>query len=724
MLLANQYPQLFNNHATVTGLSAAASLHQQQQQAALLAALQSAGLGGASQLQQSHQQVLNLTPPLGHGVGGLPFSTGGLTQQQQNPSLGQVRNDPRQHQPARNINVGTNGTTGSANSLPNLLVGAGSVTANTLQSLSAKKEKMSLSLAQLEAQISLLQENNQHIPQHLALLLAEARKKEEKRAAKRVANRKSACTSRARKKALVEEMTRVNIRLKRQAQILALLPDLVIAITEDGSITFTSAQVERVLDHKSSDLLHSSIEGLLLPASREPLRLLIEELVAKEKEIENARNDEDAKQKADGSDNDGSEESAKLVSEQSFGIEVVATKPSNKKSTMNKAESSNSDAISSKGVSSITVDSTQSDETSNKISNASVSSDKETNGVKRKRLGNASQATDRAVVEDRMSPSDDSFVARKASEALNRNVETHNAWMRKDKAFSHKDDVIGASVTANNAEARLSSLQHRPESSDSKTKENDDSPDLKMEADENSNSSDSLLGGVEDKQSGSEDSGYRVGSDSLPSREESGVSSADEASNNSDGLKRVRPLAPTCNLCLIRSNLSSVWCEVTFSVRSKTAVKEQEDVISVEEAPVSKNVNIKNLKNSVEKEIEEEENTPEMEILLCFRPIREGGKVSEDLRFDPSKKVQVEKPTKQDAVTAVVSKGSDPSISTAENSKNSGSEDKAVQPLRQALPTNDLTKTMKSNTATTESEEQSVVESLMLMSNKTNNNPQ
>lgn len=93
----------------------------------------------------------------------------------------------------------------------------------------------------------MLRDTNQTIPQSVAMLLADARRKEDKRSAKRVANRKSACTSRARKKALVEEMTRTNARLKRQAMILALLPDLVIAITIGGEITFCSAQVSLVV---------------------------------------------------------------------------------------------------------------------------------------------------------------------------------------------------------------------------------------------------------------------------------------------------------------------------------------------------------------------------------------------------------------------------------------------------------------------------------------------
>jgi PAS domain-containing protein len=91
------------------------------------------------------------------------------------------------------------------------------------------------------------------------MLLADARRKHEQRTAKRVANRKSASSSRARKKALIDEMTKANARLRRQAMILALLPDLVIAITVDGTITFCSAQVCITMyhdDHNASSYTH------------------------------------------------------------------------------------------------------------------------------------------------------------------------------------------------------------------------------------------------------------------------------------------------------------------------------------------------------------------------------------------------------------------------------------------------------------------------------------
>ena len=95
----------------------------------------------------------------------------------------------------------------------------------------------------IESHVQSLRNANQSIPEAIAKLLADARRKHEKRAAKRMANRKSASTSRARKKALIDKMTNANVRLRRQAMILNLLPDLVIAVTVDGKITFCSAQV-------------------------------------------------------------------------------------------------------------------------------------------------------------------------------------------------------------------------------------------------------------------------------------------------------------------------------------------------------------------------------------------------------------------------------------------------------------------------------------------------
>ena len=66
-----------------------------------------------------------------------------------------------------------------------------------------------------DAHIRQLREANQVVPQAVALLASDMRRKEERRQAKRLANRKSAHTSRARKKALIDEMSRDNARLRQ-----------------------------------------------------------------------------------------------------------------------------------------------------------------------------------------------------------------------------------------------------------------------------------------------------------------------------------------------------------------------------------------------------------------------------------------------------------------------------------------------------------------------------
>lgn len=131
----------------------------------------------------------------------------------------------------------------------------------------------------VEKHVAMLQECNCEVPPPLVNLLTEvSKRKEDKRAAKRVANRKSASVSRARKKAFLEEISKANERLKRQALILNLLPDLVVAVDESGMITFCSSQVEKMLGHSCNDLVGESIDAILMPASRETIRRLIDTL--------------------------------------------------------------------------------------------------------------------------------------------------------------------------------------------------------------------------------------------------------------------------------------------------------------------------------------------------------------------------------------------------------------------------------------------------------------
>lgn len=514
-------------------------------------------------------------------------------------------------------------------------------------------------LEELEAHVRLLQDTNQNVPQPLALLLADARRKEEKRTAKRVANRKSACTSRARKKALVEEMTRTNAKLKRQALILSLLPDLVVAITVDGEITFCSAQVERVLRHSVNDLVGSNLMDILLPASKEALQHLIGVLLAAEANemtSQSNRNKED-----NGGSLSSSAESSNdvaIVSEQSFPLSVVKVmgpdKNSPKKSSSNGNTTSSNGSSDEKGKNNLT-NSSLGNSSSQSLSDEdrAARSNKSNNGNNRNRGMDGSSSSPRAGANlcDETSSSESKL---RASEALNRNVQHHKDQLCKDKMEQnnkHKDDVTGASVTANNADARLSSLQHCPkngnnqltmeEKSDSK-KNSISYENLEVQS-SSSASSDSLLSGVEEKppskantapsqrpprgtnENESEDSGFRAGS------ENSG--SSDDSSTNQQNGQRPKPLAPTCNICLIREDLSTIWCEVTSSIRTRSLHEETPEtavILSSVKAVVSSTSSSNAVVDN------KEQNAPKTvkELLLCLRPIREGEeKVTEVFRF-------------------------------------------------------------------------------------------
>jgi len=87
---------------------------------------------------------------------------------------------------------------------------------------------------------------------------------------------------------------------------------------------------------------------------------------------------------------------------------------------------------------------------------------------------------------------------------------------------------------------------------------------------------------------------------------------------------RRKPLAPTCNICLIRNDLTTIWCEVTSSVRNRDA-----EIESSQDEDDSK---LKKPPPGSEPEIEEPQsescNSREncKEILLCLRPISDGEK--------------------------------------------------------------------------------------------------
>lgn len=158
----------------------------------------------------------------------------------------------------------------------------------------------------------------------------------------------------------------------------------------------------------------------------------------------------------------------------------------------------------------------------------------ETSGEKHSKKESTNKKRPRG--DDKSSLSSDSKNSTSADDNLDRNVRWHNHCMLEGskKCNSNdgpKDDVTGASVTANNASARLSSLQHKPEMAQP---EKDDEKASCFESNgDQSSSDDSLLAGVEEKKkregNTSDDSGYRESNDS---REETSSSGSDTSQSN------------------------------------------------------------------------------------------------------------------------------------------------------------------------------------------------
>jgi len=594
-------------------------------------------------------------------------------------------------------------------------------------------------LDQLEQHVKLLQQMNRPIPQSAALLLADARRKEQKKTAKRVANRKSACTSRARKKAFVEEMTRTNARLRRQALILALIPDLVITISEKGEITFCSAQVERVLQHQVNDLIGASIYEILTPDSRDALRDLMKKLVQSDDSRAVAHVDNEKGDKRGRHDSGGS---VAVVSDQSSFPLSVVVKVESKQATMDENDTSDGSAGGKQQASLSLTNSTNSgseDGTEDRKKGVNTS-----NGTQNVNISTSISKTQRLSSSDESSTETKNL--RNANENLDRNVRWHNITLQsKSKSLKskagHKDDVTGASVTANNASARLSSLQHVPASviasntsnmlpssqhvpeqeqsgAKSKTK-----PSRYGNFGDHSSSEDSLLSGAEEKkkrpnENSSDDSGYRESNDC-----------SEETSSTSDSLNsngRQKPLAPTCNVCLIRSNLTKLWCEVTSSIRNQSSSDnddDSEDLINVAQGKVgqqkSSSRSLAGSKTSKSSASTSEEILPPKEnikeILLCLRPIRDGdNEVDPSLRFNPKPVTPI-----KNQISSSISGDQSNDGGSSSNPNTSKLPKKHRPPVQESNESRRKRMRIMANSPIRNSEtEKSVVESLMLMSNK------
>lgn len=338
-------------------------------------------------------------------------------------------------------------------------------------------------------------------------MLTEMKRREEKKHAKRLANRKSASTSRARKKALVQEMTELNARLKRQALILSLLPDLVIVVNLDGVVTFCNEQVERVLSHKGADLVGTKLVDILVPSSRRRLENLMKTLsksskrepvsdttLAEGDEASRPCHDVNRSQVAAGisareeaADVSSSDVAALVPRPSTFPLSVVqvATRTQEGCSLSGGGldENDNSDESGgigegkcSKQASSLTNSGMNSRSSSGRpqFSTSSLGNNG-FNGRERKTKPTGDPDIEANIKISKDSASCDisnssslSTVKKvpNANDNLIINVRWHNRKIKDGKKVgTFKDDVTGDDVTANNASARLSSLRHHRESS-------------------------------------------------------------------------------------------------------------------------------------------------------------------------------------------------------------------------------------------------------------------
>lgn len=205
--------------------------------------------------------------------------------------------------------------------------------------------------------------------------------------------------------------------------------------------------------------------------------------------------------------------------------------------------------------------------------------------------------------------------------SLNRNVLAHKSAMNdkqgaKGNGDDLKDDVNGEKVTRNNANARLSSLRFREKEGRGKKRDREGkSRGREEETRELSSEVGSSEGNLADEEDGS-----------FPSREDSGESFTGEINGATSGEQKI---LSSCKVCLIRKDMSTVWCEATFNARLL-----EKEVVGQEGAAADDNNNgqrKKGERKNVKKEDGGEE--PVVEYLFSLRPIRDGELAPEELRL-------------------------------------------------------------------------------------------
>lgn len=181
---------------------------------------------------------------------------------------------------------------------------------------------------------------------------------------------------------------------------------------------------------------------------------------------------------------------------------------------------------------------------------------------------------------------------------------------------------------------------------------------------------------------------------------------------------RPKPLAPACNICLIRDDLTTIWCEVTSSIRTRSIKDENR-----EEQPGPLEAKATQSLDASKPTVEEDPSSSKdevKELLLCLRPIRDGEeRVDESLRFAPPKNVNLS------FSSTGLTDSADPSSSSTSVE---GGKAKAARPPKKRPIVSEPSSSSLSNQSNEKNPrlgevvtEKSAVESLMLMGNNAPN---
>jgi hypothetical protein len=86
-------------------------------------------------------------------------------------------------------------------------------------------------------------------------------------------------------------------------------------------------------------------------------------------------------------------------------------------------------------------------------------------------------------------------------------------------------------------------------------------------------------------------------------------------------------VAPTCTICLVRKDLTTIWCEVTSSIRTVEPPAKENAEFSSDDGKSGKSGGISKNAKSEEESSPSEPEVLAKELLLCLRPIRDGKKI-------------------------------------------------------------------------------------------------